>query len=193
MTFGAAILLLAGALLTEARGGGFVLGGEAVQFDAELRPQFSERQVLASAASTRAGFARWASTAEGKTIIRRFLEPGREVRIVESNDERGLGRAPQPGFATLLAAGDPKTLKVYVVILNPALADEYRGSRTPALGWPRTPAEAMSVAWAAEMLHVDFYANGVQLPHHDRNDFQRRWRAVVNALGLPRVEHGTVE
>ena len=170
-----------------------VLGGEPVQFDAEMRPRFTEQQMRASAPSTRAGFARWAATPEGQSILRRLLEPDREVRIIENGDEPGLGRAPQPPFSTLIAARDAKTRKVYVVILNPVRADEYHGSRTPDLGWPRTPAEAMSVAWAAEMLHVDFYAEGVQLPHHDRNDFQQRWRAVANALGLPRVEHGAIE
>ena len=90
---------------------GFILAGEVVRFDAALRPQFSEEQRAASADSTRAGFAKWAATAEGQAIIARFRGGDREVVIVESADERGIGRAPQPGLATLLTAGDSSKLK----------------------------------------------------------------------------------
>jgi hypothetical protein len=173
------------------RGRGFVLASEPILFDAELHPRFTANQVRDSAASTRDGLAKWAATREGRTIIARFLSTDREVEVIESADELSIGRAPQPGFMTLLAADDHTKVKTYQLILNPSLAAEYNQRSAIDLGLPRTPAEVMALAWAGEMLHVDLYAKGIPLPHHQRADFQERWRLVADALGLPRVPHVT--
>jgi hypothetical protein len=191
-------LLLSSALVYSSsegamRGRGFVLADEVIRFDADLRPQFSANQLRKTDEATRAGLIRWASTLEGKSIIARFQAEDREVIVIESADEPTIGRAPQPGFLTLLAAGDAKQLKTYRMIVNPTLAAQYRGSKSVDLGWPRTPADAMALAWAGEMLHIEFYASGIPLPHHHRNDFQERWRLVAQALGMPRGAHGTEE
>jgi hypothetical protein len=175
------------------RGRGFILADEPIRFDADLRPQFSGNQIHGSAESTRAGFVQWAATLEGKSIIRRFRTPGYDVIVLESTDEPTIGRAPQPGFVTLLAAGDPKQLKTYWLIVNPSLAAQYDRPKSIDLGLPRTPTDAMALAWAGEMLHIEFYAAGIPLPHHRRADFQERWRLVAEALGMPRVEHITDE
>lgn len=111
--------------------------------------------------------------------------------IIESADEPTIGRAPQPGFLILLAAADAKQLKTYRLIVNPALAAEYNGPKSIDLGLPRTAADAMALAWAGEMLHIEFYASGIPLPHHERADFQERWRKVADALGMSRAEHVT--
>lgn len=39
------------------------------------------------------------------------------------------------------------------------------------------------------MLHIDFYSQGIVLPHHGRADFQRAWREVARQLGFPGLEH----
>jgi hypothetical protein len=171
------------------RGGGFFLAGDPVSFDAEMRPQFTERQILETAESTRAGFVKWAATGEGKRIISRFRTAEYEVAVIEDPHEEGPGRAPQPGLAILLAANDRSKVKRYEVILNPAFARQYGNAEAIDLGEPVTPRDVMAATWAAEMLHVDFYANGVPLPHHAREDFQKRWREVAADLGMPRVKH----
>jgi hypothetical protein len=175
------------------RGRGFVLADEVIRFDAELRPQFSAHQVQTSSEATRAGLVKWASTPEGKSIIARFQARDREVIVLESADELTIGRAPQPGFLTMLAAGDSKQLKRYHLIINPTIAAQYNSPKSIDLGLPRTPTDAMALAWAGEMLHIEFYAAGIPLPHHQRADFQKRWRLVAEALGMPRVEHVTEE
>jgi hypothetical protein len=172
---------------------GIILADEAIRFDADLRPQFSAHQMRASAEATRAGLLRWAATSEGKAIIARFQAKDRQVIVIESVDEPTIGRAPQPGFMTLLAAGDPKQVKTYWLIVNPALAAQYDRPKALEVGLPRTPSDAMALAWAGEMLHIEFYAAGIPLPHHERSDFQKRWRLVAWALGLERVEHVTDE
>jgi hypothetical protein len=173
--------------------GGIILADEAIGFDADLRPQFSAHQLKASAEATRAGLVRWAATGEGKSIIARFQAKDRQVIVVESDDESTIGRAPQPGFVTLLAAGDPKQLKTYWLIVNPALAAQYDRPKSIPLGLPQTPADVMALAWAGEMLHIEFYAAGIPLPHHERLDFQKRWLRVADALGTARAQHGTDE
>ena len=180
-------------LASSTRGRGFVLADEVIRFDADLRPQFSEHQLKTSAEATREGLVKWASTPEGKLIIARFQSSDREVIVIESDAEPTIGRAPQPSFVTLLAAGDVKQLKTYRLIVNPTLAAQYNGPKEIDLGLPRTPSDAMALAWAGEMLHIEFYASGIPLPHHHRADFQERWRLVVEALGMPRVEHVTEE
>lgn len=166
-----------------------LLANERIAFDADRVPHFSEQQVRASAESTRAGFVKWAATAEGKEILAKLDAADREIHISESADESGFGRAPQPGFATLLASQDEKKIKTYQLILNPTRAAEYRNADSIDFGEPRTPADVMAVAWAAEMLHIEFYARGIPLPHHRRKDFQERWLKVATALGFPLVEH----
>jgi hypothetical protein len=175
------------------RGRGFVLAAEPIVFDADQRPRFSAHQVAATAASTRAGLEKWSATLEGKSIIARFRAGDLEVDVVESADEPTIGRAPQPGFLILLAAGDRTKLKTYQLIVNPALAAEYNHPGAIDLGLPRTAADAMALAWAGEMLHIEFYAEGIPLPHHYRADFQERWRLVAAAMGMPRVQHVTDE
>lgn len=167
---------------------GFILAGESVHFDGDLRPRFSERQRAETAESTRAGFEKWAATPEGRAMLALFRNGEREVAIIENADERGIGRAPQPSFSTLLAANDPTKRKRYELIVNPALAALYDGPSID-VGLPRTPADVMATAWAAEMLHIDFYTRGIPLPHHERADFQQRWRAVAGQLGFPTMEH----
>ena len=61
-------------------------------------------------------------------------------------------------------------------------------------------ADSAAVVWAInelgsgldvgrEMLHVDFYARGISLPHHQRDDFQSEWQAVAAELGFPALRH----
>jgi hypothetical protein len=166
-----------------------LLAGEPVALDDDARPHFTEHQIEATASCTREGFAMWAATPQGKEILAKFRGEERDVRVIESADEPGVGRAPQPGFATLLEFSDAPKRKQYDLVLNPALAREYDNKRAIALGLPKTSAEVMAVAWAAEMLHIDFYAGGILLPHHQRADFQERWLSVSGALGFPLVRH----
>jgi len=173
------------------RGRGFVLAGESIVFDDEMHPRFTANQMRNSAVATREGLAKWAATSEGRSIIARFRVADREVEILESDDGLSVGRAPQPGFMMLLAANDATKVKTYQVILNPALAAQYDQRSSIDLGLPRTPSEVMALAWAGEMLHIDFYANGIPLPHHERSDFQERWLAVAAQLGLPNATHRT--
>jgi hypothetical protein len=171
---------------------GFILAGEPIRFDTELRPTFTAKQIEGSTASVRDGFVKWAATPEGKAIIAKFRGGDREVVITESADEPSIGSAPQPGFLTMLAANDRAKLKTYQLIVNPDLASQYNGpASTIDLGLPRTAADVMALAWAGEMLHIDFYAEGIPLPHHDRVAFQDRWLNVAASLGFPRVPHVT--
>lgn len=171
--------------------GGIVLAGDRVAFDGELRPRFTANQVTSTSAATRSGLERWARTAEGRSILRRFQEGERTVVVTEDVDEGTPGRAPQPGLQTLLAARNPKVRKRYDLILNPTIASQYNNASSIDLGLPRTATDVMALAWAGEMLHIDFYANGVPLPHHERSDFQERWLAVAAQLGLPNATHRT--
>ena len=166
------------------------LASESVRFDDRSRPTFSAHQVESTSASTRDGLVKWAATAEGRAIIARLKGDGHEVTIVEDVNEPAAGRAPQPSPGVLLAAKDEKQLKRYELILNPSIAALYNNPAALDLGYPRTPADVMAAAWAAEMLHIDFYASGISLPHHDRQDFQRRWLNVAGQLGFGRMTHG---
>jgi hypothetical protein len=168
-----------------------LLGGELLRFE-EGKPQFSGRQVHASDASVREGLLLWAATEEGRAILERMRDANIEITIVEDAQETGPGRAPQPAIGTMLAAADRNKLKRYELILNPALAQQYeQGDDAIALGEPTTPAGVMAAAWAAEMLHIDFYARGIPLPHHERGDFQSRWRKAAEQLGFPLLLHTT--
>ncbi len=172
-------------------GGGFVLAGDSIAFDADLHPRFTANQISSTSASTRAGLERWSRTAEGRSIIRRFQANDRTVVVTEDPDERSPGRAPQPGLETLLGAHNPKVRKRYELILNPLIAAQYNNASSVDLGLPRTSSDVMALAWAGEMLHIDFYADGVPLPHHERSDFQDRWLTVAAQLGLPNATHAT--
>jgi hypothetical protein len=166
----------------------FVLGRECVTFDSELHPQFTPAQLMSSDAATRAGFVRWAATSHGRRIIESLNAAEFEVRITEDAGEDGLGRAPQPGIATLMAASDHAQKKSYELVLNPAFFRIPEGM-TPLPNQPVTPVDMMAAAWAGEMLHIYFYSQGISLPHHQRPDFQREWRGVAAELGMPTLTH----
>jgi len=163
-----------------------LLAGEAVRFDPA--PQFTVRQLRHTDAATRDGLARWAATPHGREIIGFFAGPEHEVIVLEDDADRGAGNAPQPGIATLAAAGDHAKVKTYVIVLNPTFYGDTRHMK-PLPTEAGTTAELMSAAWAAEMLHVWFYAQGISLPHHPRPDFQEAWRAVAAELGFPAMSH----
>lgn len=165
------------------------LASETIRFDADLRPAFSAHQISSTSASTRAGLAKWAQTPEGRAILMRLVRDEYEVTIVEDATEPGIGRAPHPNAATMVAT--ERQIKRYSLILNPALAKQYDHPAAMDLGLPRSSEDVMAAAWAAEMLHIDFYSRGINLPHHKRDDFQERWRTVALQLGFPRMEHGT--
>jgi hypothetical protein len=168
--------------------GVFFMAAEPLQFDEQLQPRFTDNQVMNTNAATRAGLVRWAATAEGRDILSYFASDEYLIAISEDSGEEGLGRAPQPGLATLLAAGDHSRRKTYELVLNPTFFRMPKGM-TPMLNEPSTPADMMAIAWAGEMLHIYFYAQGISLPHHERPDFQRRWHRVAGQLGLPMVTH----
>ena len=188
-----AFLVMAAALFVVAHSaqhdGGFVLAGDRVAFDIDRHPHFNAHQIQTTSDATRAGFERWSRTAEGQSIIRRFQESDRTVVVHEDSSENAPGRAPQPGLRVMLAAHDRSVAKQYELILNPTLAAQYHTPTSVNLGLPRTAADVMALAWAGEMLHIDFYADGVQLPHHERTDFQQRWLLVATELGLPNTPH----
>jgi hypothetical protein len=167
----------------------FVLAGEHVAFDDSLQPVFSQHQIVVTSPITRAGFARWAATIQGRALIARFRSSEYEIAITEDQYEEGPGRAPQPGIRTFLSLPDHTAVKRFDLILNPFIASEYGRYPTLALGHPSTPIDVMTTAWAAEMLHIDFYSRGVPLPHPDRDDFQERWKAVALELGFPAMNH----
>ncbi len=160
----------------------FILCGEKVALDRDLMPQFTANQIACSAAATRDGLARWAATEHGRALIGRF-----DGKIVVTEDplEDGEGRAPQPSIATLASLSG--STRVYSLILNPTFVLPKGVDALP--NQPSAPADMMSVAWAAEMLHIDFYSRGVSLPHHQRHDFQAQWHVVAEELGFPNLRH----
>ncbi len=166
----------------------FLLAGGSVHFDGGGRPQFTATQVSSTAASTREGMARWAATAHGREIIAYFDAPEYVVNVTEDDSEEGMGRAPQPGIATLVASVDHSKRKTYDLVLNPRFFRVPEGM-TPLPNQLSTPADMMAAAWAGEMLHIYFYAQGISLPHHDRGDFQTEWRGVAAELGMPALTH----
>ncbi len=166
----------------------FLLAGERIRFDAELRPQFTDNQVRNSAEATRAGLAKWAATEHGRKLILYFSSREYRIEVTEDSGESSAGRAPQPGIAALAAASDHKKTKVYNLILNPTFFQLPKGM-TPLPNQPTTPADVMAAAWAGEMLHIYFYSQGVSLPHHQRSDFQEEWRFIAAELGMPALLH----
>ena len=172
------------------RGRGIVLAGEVVRFDEDLAPVFTLRQLRETDPATRAGFTRWAATKQGRSLLARFRASDYEVVVLEDPAEPALGRAPQPGLATLLSWANTKVLKTYTLILNPALAAAYEPPEGNEGRLALRPDDILAAAWAGEMLHIDFYSRGIVLPHHHRADFQERWRAVANQLRLGFLTHG---
>jgi len=166
------------------------LASESIRFDADLLPQLSKHQIASTSQSTRDGLRKWAATPEGRSIVARLLRDEYEVTIVEDVHEAGVGRAPQPDTPTLIAFENKTYVKRYTLIVNPALAAQYDNPAAINLGHPSTSVDVMAAAWAAEMLHIDFYARGIPLPHHEREDFQERWFAVASQLGFPLMTHG---
>ena len=183
--------LVALALLAAPLHADILLAGDPLRFDAEFRPRFTPNQITSTAAATRAGLERWALTTEGRAILQRFQQSDRIVIVKEDPEEPTPGRAPQPSIETMLSSRNKKVKKRYQLILNPTIASQYNNAEGIDLGRPRTSSDVMALAWAGEMLHVDFYAEGISLPHHDRGDFQERWLTVAAQLGLPNAEHGT--
>ena len=170
--------------------GAILLAGEEVRF--EPAPRVTLRQLRHTAAATRAGLARWAATEHGRLIINALAAKEYDVMVLEDDADRSAGNAPQPGLATLASAGDHAKVKSYVVVLNPTFFGDAKGM-TPFPTEAGTKAELMSAAWAAEMLHVYFYAQGISLPHHARRDFQETWRAMATELGFPAMRHDDEE
>ncbi|HEX9162891.1 MAG TPA: hypothetical protein VF980_14395 [Thermoanaerobaculia bacterium] len=166
----------------------FLLAGEPVRLDENLVPKFSANQIENSADATRVGMARWAATDQAKKLIAFLIADRCEITIVEDAGEEGIGRAPQPGLATLIAANDRSRRKSFDLILNPLFFKVPRGM-TPLPNQPATPADMMAAAWAGEMLHIYFYARGISLPHHPRADFQAEWREIALELGMPTLTH----
>lgn len=168
---------------------GFQLAGERIRFDANEKPEFTLNQIAHSAEAIRSGLVKWAATPGGRSEILRFNSAEYEVTIREDGNDAGAGRAPQPALATLVAAADHTKTKAYDLILNPTF--KLPEKMTPLYsGEPTTPADIMAAAWAAEMLHIDFYARGISLPHHSRADFQSEWRVIATQLGFPNLPHG---
>ncbi|HVS31616.1 MAG TPA: discoidin domain-containing protein [Thermoanaerobaculia bacterium] len=166
---------------------GLILAGERVVFD-EGVPRFTEEQVLGTDEATRRGLVLWAATDQGRALMARFDRPDYRIFVIEDGDEYGMGRAPQPAIATMVAGRDQSRLKAYQVILNPSFA------RLPESGRrifqePGNAAELMAAAWAGEMLHVYFYSLGIVLPHHERDDFQLQWQEMAAQLGFPALRH----
>jgi hypothetical protein len=166
----------------------FILAGERVRFDENIRPQFTANQMQTVSAATRAGLAKWAATEHGRKLIARFSTNEYEITVTEDLHEISPGRAPQPGIAALIAADDRKKVKTYRIILNPTFFQVSK-DQAPFPDEPATPADVMAAAFGAEMLHIDFYSHGISLPHHERPDFQREWRAIAEELGMPGLRH----
>ena len=186
---GRALLVLVALLAVPARGA-ILLAGEPVRFDPA--PRFTPRQLRHTAAATREGLVRWAATRGGRRLIETLAAKEYAVIVLENDGEQSAGSAPQPGLATLAEAGDHSKVKTYVVVLNPAFFTEIKKMK-PFPTEASTTAELMSAAWAAEMLHVSFYAQGISLPHHSRPDFQEAWRAMATELGFPTMRHDDAE
>lgn len=170
----------------------FILNGDPILFNAEYVPQFTENQIRNTDAATREGLARWASTVHGRKLISYFTGNDLQVMVTEDASEEGIGRAPQPGLATLVAAAHHTHVKDFELVLNPRFFHIPDGW-VPLPNEPATPSDAMAAAWAGEMLHIWFYARGISLPHHTRADFQDEWRDVAAELGMPSMTHSDDE
>ena len=166
-----------------------LLAGEQTQIDGNSVPRFTPHQIQSTSEATRLGLTRWAVTAQGRKMIAFLSANACEVTVIEDDAERGIGRAPEPGIATLVAATTHRSQrKRFVIILNPTYFNVPK-DMWPLAGQPKNAADAMSIAWAGEMLHIYFYAHGISLPHHTRADFQEQWHAMAAELGMPAVPH----
>lgn len=166
-----------------------LIAGEGVRFDAGLRPQFTARQIAGSSEATRAGLAQLAATEHGRKLIEYFNNAEFQVSVTEDTSEDGVGRAPQPGIATLVAATDHSKTKEFDLLLNPAFFRTLPKGMAPLPNQPSSAADVMALAWAGEMLHIYFYAQCISLPHHAREDFQDDWQTIVTELGMPTMTH----
>lgn len=168
---------------------GIVLAGEPVRFDANQKIAFSDAQIRATSAATRDGLVRFAATPEGHRLLRHFGTAEYTIVVVESPDDTEVASAPEPGIATLVAANDHSVAKTYEIVLHPIPFSLPDGA-TALPNQAATPADQMAAAWAAELLHIDFYSRGISLPHHQRADFQREWHTIASELGFPGMLHG---
>ncbi|HEY2092029.1 MAG TPA: hypothetical protein VGJ81_09080 [Thermoanaerobaculia bacterium] len=168
---------------------GIVLAGEPVRLDANARVTFTAEQMRSTSAATREGLTRFASTPHGRRMLRKFATSEYEIVVVENDDDAEVASAPEPGIATLVASNDHSIRKQYEIVLHPLPFTLPKGA-TALPNQAATPADQMAAAWAAELLHVDFYSRGISLPHHQRDDFQREWQAIASELGFPAMSHG---
>jgi hypothetical protein len=166
-----------------------ILAGEPVRLDSDFTIHFTKKQLAQASASIREGFVKWASTEQGKRLLRHFNTAEYQVVVREDLDEPGIGRAPEPGMIAFVTASDRTKVKVYELILNPTPWKLPLGT-TALPNEPSSAADLLAAAWAAEMLHIDLYSKGVRLPHHARPEFQEAWRTVANELGFPAMTHG---
>ena len=167
---------------------GFILCGERIRFTTNQQPRVTPKQIRESERATREGLAKWAATAHGRRVIKFFDTGEFRINVTEDPYEDGVGRAPQPGLATLASTGDRVKIKTFDLILNPRYFRLPDGM-TPLLNMPATPADMMAAAWAGEMMHIELYAHGISLPHHNRIEFQEQWRAVAEELGVALLDH----
>lgn len=172
------------------KNGGIFLAGERVRFNDDLSVRLTRRQILNTSEATRAGLARFAATDRGRHLIAWLTANDCVVDVFEDAAEGGAGSAPQPGIATLIA--DRAAARTFEMILNPSAPIVPRGM-TVLPGQPATAADLMAAAWAAETLHIYFYAQGISLPHHERDDFQQAWSELASELGFPGLHHGDDE
>jgi hypothetical protein len=172
--------------------GGIILAGEPIRRDDHGVIRFSERQIRNTSEATRAGFTRWLATSPGHELFRYFNTPEYRVIVTEDLSEPGIGRAPEPGILTFLAAADHAKQKEYTLILNPTPWQVPAGWK-PMPHEPSSTADFMAAAWAGEMLHIYLYSQGVMLPHHQRDDFQSSWGRMAVELGFPAMTHGESE
>lgn len=147
------------------------LAGQAVHFDGS-GVHFTNRQIRATAPSTRAGLEQWAATPHGRQIVETLDTSEYEIDVAEGDCDGAAGIAPAPALGTMVMFAKHDFVKHYTITIDPAAAPDL-----------------MAAAWAAEMLHVWFYAHGITLPHHRRDDFQTAWHAVAAELGMPNLRH----
>jgi hypothetical protein len=171
---------------------GILVVGEPLHFDANRQIHFSDAQLRGTSAATREGLIRFASTPHGQRMLRRFATSEYTIVVIENENGGEMGSAPQPGIATLVAASDHSIPKSYEIVLHP-LPFTVPDGVTALPNQAATPADQMAAAWGAELLHIDFYSRGISLPHHQRPDFQREWRAIASELGFPTMAHGDEE
>lgn len=172
--------------------GTIFLAGEPLQFDRDLHVQFTARQLHHTADATRDGLVRFLSTPHGQQFIRYFLDDDCDVVVTEDQTASDAGSAPQPGIATL-TANPHASRRMYEVVLNPTPFETPKGMKSELPQLPSTTSDLMLATWAAELLHVWFYAHGISLPHHERADFQQEWTTIAAEIGFPTLEHGIVE